>query len=76
MQWSYRYNPNMEYGREMIPSSENYEQTPVKYEIYGPKSNVDFGFMEIFSLIMFIPFWIFVYQVRDNGRGEWFILPL
>jgi hypothetical protein len=61
MQWSYRNNPNMEYGVEIVPSKENYESFPVKYEVYGRIINNDFGFMELFSL-MVIPFWIFVYK--------------
>ena len=62
MQWSYRHNPNKEYGVEMFPSKENYESPPVKDDGYGPKPNVNFGFMEIFVLVMVIPSWIFIYK--------------
>ena len=62
MQWSYRHNSDKEYGVEMFPSKENYESPPIKHEDYGPKPNVNFGFMEIFVLVMVIPSWIFVYK--------------
>ncbi len=62
MQWFYRHNPDKENGVEMFPSKENYESFPIKHEDYGPKPNVNFGLMEIFVLIMVIPFWIFIYK--------------
>ena len=62
MKWSYRFNPDMPFGREMIPSGEHHEPKSSKYEYYGKRVNVNFGFMELFGLIMVIPFWIFIYK--------------
>jgi len=62
MQWTYRHNPDKEYGVEIFPSKENYESLPVKHKDYRPKSKVNFGLMEIFVLVMVIPFWIFIYK--------------
>ena len=62
MKWSYKFNPNMEYGIEMIASKENYDPSTIKHEDYGRKPNSNFGFMELFVLVMVIPFWIFVYK--------------
>ena len=62
MQWSYRHNPDKEYGVEMFSNKENYESPPIKHEDYGSKPNVNFGLMEIFVLVMVIPSWIFIYK--------------
>ena len=62
MQWSYRHDPNMEYGREMIPSSENYESSFVQHRGHGKSVSQNFGLIELFSLIMVIPSMIFIYE--------------
>ena len=62
MKWSYQFNPNMEYGVEMVASKENYDPPIIKHENYGKRPNVNFGVIELFSLIMVIPFGIFIYK--------------
>ena len=62
MQWSYRHNPDMEYGREMIPNSENYESSSVQDGGHGKSVSQNFGLIELFSLIMVIPSMIFIYK--------------
>jgi hypothetical protein len=63
MKFSYGFNPNKPYGVEMFPSMENYNSSPPKYENYVKKSTQqNFGFMELFVLVMLIPFWIFIYK--------------
>ena len=62
MKWSYQFNPNMEYGVEMVVSKENYDPPIIKHEHYGKRPNVNFGVIEFFSLIMVIPFGIFIYK--------------
>lgn len=62
MKWSYQFNPDMEYGVEMVASKENYDPPIIKHENYGKRPNVNFGVIELFSLIMVIPFWIFIYK--------------
>ena len=63
MKFSYGFNPNNEYGLEIAPSMENYNTSLPKYDDY-PKKDIryDFGFLELFTLVMIIPFWIFVYK--------------
>ncbi len=62
MKWSYQFNPDMEYGVEIVASKENYDPPIIKHENYGKRPNVNFGVIELFSLIMVIPFWIFIYK--------------
>jgi len=63
MKFSYGFNPNNEYGLEIAPSMENYNTSLPKHEDYPRKLiRQDFGFMDLFSLVMIIPFWIFVYK--------------
>ena len=63
MKFSYGFNPNNEYGSDIAPSMENYNTSLSKYEYYPRKvTSQDFGFMDLFSLVMIIPFWIFVYK--------------
>jgi len=62
MQWFYRHNPDKEYGREMIPSSENYESSSVQHGGHGKSVSQNFGLIELFSLIMVIPSIIFIYK--------------
>jgi hypothetical protein len=63
MKLSYGFNPNNEYGSDIAPSMENYNTSLSKHEGYPRKViSQDFGFMDLFSLVMIIPFWIFVYK--------------
>jgi len=63
MKYSYGFNPNNEYGLDMAPSMENYNTSLPNHEGYPRKViSQDFGFMHLFSLVMIIPFWIFVYK--------------
>jgi len=62
MQWSYRHNPDKEYGKEMIPSSENHESSSVQHGGHGKSVSQNFGLIELFSLIMVIPSMIFIYK--------------
>jgi hypothetical protein len=63
MKLSYGFNPNNEYGSDIAPSMENYNTSLSKHEGYPRKViSQDFGFMDLFSLIVIIPFWIFVYK--------------
>lgn len=63
MKYSYGFNPNNEYGQEIAPSMENYNTSLPNHEYYPRKViSQDFGFMHLFSLVMIIPFWIFVYK--------------
>ena len=63
MKFSYGFNPNNEYGLEIAPSMENYNTSLPKHHDYSKNAiKYDFGFMELFTLVMIIPFWIFVYK--------------
>ena len=63
MKFSYGFNPNNEYGLDIAPSMENYNTSLPKHEYYSKKAiTYNFSFMDFFSLIMMIPFWIFVYK--------------
>jgi hypothetical protein len=63
MKYSYGFNPNNEYGLDIAPSMENYNSSLLNHEDYPRKViSQDFGFMDLFSLVMIIPFWIFVYK--------------
>ncbi|CAA6822516.1 MAG: Unknown protein [uncultured Sulfurovum sp.] len=63
MKYSYGFNPNNEYGQEIAPSMENYNSSLPNHEDYPRKViSQGFGFMDLFSLVMIIPFWIFVYK--------------
>lgn len=63
MKFSYGFNPNNEYGLEIAPSMENYNTSVPKHEYYSKKGiTYNFSFMDFFSLLMIIPFWIFVYK--------------
>jgi hypothetical protein len=63
MKFSYGFNPNNEYGWDIAPSRENYNTSLPKCEDY-PQMAIkhNFSFMDFFSLLMIIPFWIFVYK--------------
>ena len=65
MKFSYGFNPNNEYGLDIAPSMENYNTSlpKPKYEAYPKKAiQYDFGLFELFTVVMIIPFWIFVYK--------------
>jgi len=63
MKFSYGFNPNKPYGVDMFPSMENYNSALPKREDYPRKiTRGNFGFMELFVLVMIIPFWLFVYK--------------
>ena len=63
MKFSYGFNPNNEYGSDIAPNMENYNTSLPKHEDYPQKATrQNFGFMELFVLLMIIPFWIFVYK--------------
>jgi len=63
MKYSYGFNPNNEYGLDIAPSMENYNTSLPNHEDYPRKViSQDFGFMHLFSFVMIIPFWIFVYK--------------
>ena len=63
MKFSYGFNPNNEYGSDIAPSMENYNTSLPKHEYYSKKAiEYNFSFMDFFSLLMIIPFWIFVYK--------------
>ena len=65
MKFSYGFNPNNEYGLDIAPSMENYNTSlpKPKYEAYPRKAiQYDFGLFELFTVLMIIPFWIFVYK--------------
>ena len=63
MKYSYGFNPNNEYGSDIAPSMENYNTSLPNHEDYPRKViSQGFGFMDLFSLVMIIPFWIFVYK--------------
>jgi len=63
MKFSYGFNPNNEYGLEIAPSMENYNTSVPKHEYYSKKAiKYNFSFMDFFSFLMIIPFWIFVYK--------------
>jgi len=63
MKFSYGFNPNKPYGVDMFPSMENYNSALPKREDYPRKiTRGNFGFMELFVLVMIIPFWMFLYK--------------
>jgi len=63
MKFSYGFNPNNEYGWDIAPSRENYNSALPKREDYPHKiRRGNFGFMELFVLVMIIPFWMFLYK--------------
>jgi hypothetical protein len=63
MKLSYGFNPNNEYGLDIAPSMENYNTSLPKHEYYSKKViKYNFSFMDFFSLLVIIPFWIFVYK--------------
>jgi len=63
MKFSYGFNPNNEYGWDIAPSRENYNSALPKREDYPYKiRRGNFGFMELFVLVMIIPFWMFLYK--------------
>ena len=63
MKFSYGFNPSKPYGVEILPSMENYDTSSPKHEDYSKKAiGKNFGLMELFVLVMLIPFWTFVYK--------------
>lgn len=63
MKYSYGFNPNNEYGSDIAPSMENYNTSLPKHEDYAQKPiSYNFGFMDFFSVLIIIPFWILVYK--------------
>ena len=64
MNFSYGFNPNNKYRLEIAANMENYNTSFVhKHEEYPKKSiSYNFGFMDFLTLVMIIPFWIFIYK--------------
>jgi len=63
MKFSYGFNPNNEYGWDIAPSRENYNSALPNREDYPHKKiRRNVGFIELFVLVMIIPFWMFLYK--------------